>query len=144
MAHVSILISWVLAELGGTITVSPLCTFTCCNPVQHIWLWSLQLNTNKSGCGHMSLLYRKHSEQMPCSFVQKKDKTVTTLWAATYMCVMILCRKTPSTSSMNMLTLSSEPTWSHDPNGPNICTCSRKVEDKHRLYIEMCVWYSVW
>ena len=48
------------------------------------------------------------------------------------MCVMILCRKTPSTSSMNMLTRSSEPTSSHDPNGPNVRTWRQRHETLKR------------
>lgn len=44
------------------------------------------------------------------------------LWGAAYMCVMILCRKTPSTSSMNMLTRSSDPTSSEEPKGPSVRT----------------------
>lgn len=42
--------------------------------------------------------------------------------SVTHMCVIILWRKTPSTKSMNIESLSSEL----DPRGPKVLTCKKK------------------
>lgn len=52
------------------------------------------------------------------------------------MCVMILCRKTPSTSSMNMLTRSSEPTASLEPRGPRVRTWREQEEELKYTWLE--------
>lgn len=72
--------------------------------------------------------------------IKKIDRPVTAarLWhvgtvththtsaSVTHMCVIILWRKTPSTKSMNMESLSSEP----DPRGPKVLTCKKKNKNK--------------
>ncbi len=48
--------------------------------------------------------------------------------SVTHMCVIILWRKTPSTKSMNMESLSSEP----DPRGPKVLTC-KKIKKSNKV-----------
>jgi len=59
------------------------------------------------------------------------NKTWTPRCGVTYMCVMILCRKTPSTSSMNMFTCSPEPASSQEPRGPSVRTYTHRNKLLH-------------
>lgn len=65
-----------------------------------------------------------------CIALHKKthSKRSNRLKQGAHMWVRILCKKTPSTSSMNIRTGSSRPMPSHDPNGPKDRTCRHTEE----------------
>lgn len=81
-----------------------------------------QPETSKAGCGCTNT---KATIYKFTNGVFQSTKSLGSL-RITYICVIILCRKTPSTSSMNIWTRSSEPTASLEPKGPIVRTYGQK------------------
>lgn len=88
-------------------------------------------HSGNTGLTHLPLMYveqthRNTLQEQFTHWLRQLKHEIPSLAGVTHMWVMILCRKTPSTSSMNMLTRSSEPTSSHDPKGPSVRTYRQK------------------